>query len=122
MSPKHGFDDHVKSTSRKAEFKKILEDQEEQEAIDELTFLRAENTELRLVVAQLRSYISTLQKEKRRPCISHIDSQISTADGTKIPLSPVQTDSNHQSGHFLRNELLKMFSSSRKARATSSCA
>ena len=95
--------------SDRVEFQRILEKEEEDEHDDELAFLRSENAELRLVVAQLRSYISTLQKQdKRRSSFPPPDCA-----------SPEPTEATEEGAHMahsLRQDLLRMFSKSRQKR------
>ena len=94
------------------DFQRILDQELEDENEDELTFLRKENAELRLVVAQLRSYISTLQRDTRRPSIT---SPTMDSDDIRLEMAP-STESGEgvnggdDSAHSLRQDLLRMFS------------
>lgn len=97
-------------SSEHVEFQRILEQEEEEEHEDELAFLRSENAELRLVVAQLRSYISTLQKQDKRR---------GSFPPPEVPSSPEPAEATEEGAHMahsLRQDLLRMFSKSRQKR------
>lgn len=97
------------------EFQRILELGFEEESEDELILLKNENAELRLVVAQLRSYISALQSDKRPRSLSVPPTIMEATSVTQLPPAEATEEGQQErdddpATHSLRQDLLRMFS------------
>lgn len=91
--------------------RRIMEREIRDEFEDELMFLRNENAELRLVVAQLRSYISTIQRDSRRASVCSPTPNDNAGDlQANLKSLNDYAEGGEQAAHSLRQDLLKMFS------------
>jgi hypothetical protein len=111
------------------EFQSIRDRQEDEEHVDEVSFLRMENAELRLVVAQLRSYVGSLQKDKDKDKDKSRGSSRSSSVCSPTSLGPAAAAGTAEgaaaaaasaedslSAHSLRKDLLRMFSNRKRTK------